>query len=664
MSNVNIKRAVDNIRANTTVYTPIVEVVVNSIQAIESNGGTNGRIDIRAQRSKQLETDDNLPEVRSFKIKDNGIGFTDENRQSFDTLYTDLRIKEGGKGFGRFLCLKYFEDLHVVSVYRDADDFRKCTFSMGKDKDIIVKETVSKSEEQISGTVVHLDVLKKGKSIEKKLSTIAGKLVEKLLPYFITKDYVCPEIILSEEDGTGPIRLNDYELSASIKEIPVEDNSFLLRGNDANEKFFVRLFKLYSPKAQKSRISLVAHKREVSGSSLHRYIPEFVEDFYEKDGSGEEKRDRNYIVKAYVFSSYLDRNVSLERGGFEFQMESDLLHGISQVDIESQSATIAKNSLGADIVVRQAKKRERVQSYVDEEAPWHKSILAKIDLTDIPYNPSSQEIEITLQKEKFAQDLQIKCDVTKLLAESNLDSQKKDVLEIVSKISGNSKNELIHYIALRRNILDIFGKSLQLDETGTYESEGFVHDIIFPRKGDTDMTPFKYHNLWIIDERLNFTNFVSSDVQLNGKNSERPDLLAYDRRILFRGDNEASNPVTIFEFKKPQRDDFVNPSSKEDPVQQVVRYVNSIREGKYTTPEGREMLIAKNTPFYGYVICDLTHKVLTWLELEMNFKPMPDRLGWFQWRENINLYIEVVSWDKVLKDAKMRNQIFFSKLGI
>jgi hypothetical protein len=43
---------------------------------------------------------------------------------------------------------------------------------------------------------------------------------------------------------------------------------------------------------------------------------------------------------------------------------------------------------------------------------------------------------------------------------------------------------------------------------------------------------------------------------------------------------------------------------------------------------------------------------------------MPDRLGWYQWRGNINLYIEVMSWDKVLKDAKMRNQIFFHKLGI
>lgn len=668
MSNVNIRRAVENIRANTTVYTPVVEVIVNAIQAIESIGNIEGKVSIYVQRTNQLETDGGIPDVCSFEIEDNGIGFTEDNRQSFDTLYTDFKINEGGKGFGRFTCLKYFENLQVKSIYRDNDGlFKQRTFSMGKDNDIIVNENISGSEEQKSRTLIHLKTLKKGKAIDKKLNTIARNLVEKLLPYFITKDYICPEIVLSEADGTESIKLNDYfsnELSAVIKEIFVDNNIFSLKGIQAEENFLVRVFKLYCPKNQKSKISLVAHKREVSSSAIHKYIPEFIEEFYEKDRYGNINRERNYVVKAYIFSPYLDNNVSLERGGFEFQMENDMFLGISQADIESRSAIIAKEAVGSDIKFRQEKKKERVQSYVDEQAPWHKGILNKIDLTGMPYNPSDDEIEGRLQKEKFEQEVEIKKDVTKLLAEGNLESLKESVLNIVSKISGTSKNDLIHYIALRRNILDIFGKSLQLDETGAYSSEGIVHDIIFPRKGDTDTTSFQDHNLWIIDERLNFTNYVSSDVPLNGKNTDRPDLLVYNKRILFRGDNEASNPVTIFEFKKPQRDNFVNPSSQEDPVQQIVRYVNNIRDGKYKTPEGRKMLVADNTPFYGYVVCDLTQKVELWLEREKNFKPMPDRLGWFQWLENINLYIEVISWDKILKDARMRNQIFFQKLGI
>ena len=667
MSNVNIKRAVENIRANTTVYTPVVEMIVNAIQAIDEAGRTDGKVLIRAQRSSQTEQDGSLPEVSSFEVEDNGVGFTDAHRNSFDTLYTDLRIKEGGKGFGRFTGLKYFEDLHVKSIYRDGSDFKARNFSMGKGNDIVVHEKVTVSEKQESGTVVTLSVLKKGRSFDKKLPTIARNLVERLLPYFITQDYVCPEIVFSEQDGSCAIRLNDFvsnELSAVIREFGVERKTFTLKAPDTEEEFLVRVFKLYAPRNQKSRISLVAHKREVSGSAIHKYIPEFEDEFYERDNRGEIDRERNYIIKAYVFGPYLDRNVSLERGGFEFQMESDLILGIAQAEIERDAAAIAKEVVGADITLRQEKKRERVQSYVDEEAPWHKAILAKIDLSGIPYNPTNEEIETRLQKEKFAQEIEIKRDVAKLLAESNFENVKESVLEIVSRISGTSKNDLIHYIALRRKILDIFGKSLEVNDTGAYSSEGVVHDIIFPRKDDTEITSFGDHNLWIVDERLNFTTYVSSDVPLDGKNTERPDLLIYNKRVLFRGDNEASNPITIFEFKKPQRDDFVNPSSQEDPVQQIVRYVNNIRDGKYKTPEGRKMLVAENTPFYGYVVCDLTPKVEAWLEREKDFKPMPDRLGWFQWMGNINLYIEVISWDKVLKDAKMRNQIFFQKLGI
>ena len=667
MSNVNIKRAVDNIRANTTVYTPLVEIIVNAIQAIDESNRQDGKVSVRTIRNSQTELDGNLPNVTGFKIQDNGIGFTDEHRDSFDTLYTDHRIAEGGKGFGRFTCLKYFEGIHVKSVYREGSEIKSRSFSMGKDYEFIVRETITASQHKVSGSVVSLTSLKRGPIFEKKLSTIARNLVERLLPYFITQDYKCPEIILSEHDDSHPIRLNDFvknELSEFIREIPVEQSSFILEAFENEENFRVQVFKFYAPKNQKSRISLVAHKREVSGSMLHKYIPEFEEEFYEKDKNGEDDRERNYIIKAYVFGPYLDHNVSLERAGFEFGMEKDLFFGIAQADIEKDAAVIARDAVGSDITLRQEKKMERVQSYVDEEAPWHKNILSKIDLTELPYNPTNVEIETRLQREKFTQELVIKRDVENILAETNFQNFQNSVVEIVSNISSTGKNDLVHYVALRRKILDILGKSFEVDESGSYSSEGVVHDIIFPRKGDTEITSFYDHNLWIVDERLNFTNYVSSDVSLDGKNTKRPDLLVYNKRVLFRGDNEPSNPITIFEFKKPQRDDFVNLSSREDPVQQIVRYVNDIRDGIYKTPQGRKILVAENTPFYGFVICDLTPKVEVWLRREKDFRCMPDKLGWFQWMGNINLYIEVNSWDKVLKDAKMRNQIFFQKLGI
>ena len=65
---------------------------------------------------------------------------------------------------------------------------------MGKEHDIIVNERVEVSAKAECGTIVSLNGLKKGASFDARLSTIAKNLTERLLPYFIAQNYVCPEI--------------------------------------------------------------------------------------------------------------------------------------------------------------------------------------------------------------------------------------------------------------------------------------------------------------------------------------------------------------------------------------------------------------------------------------------------------------------------------------
>ena len=229
MSRVNIKRAVDNIRASTTVYTPLVEMIVNAIQAIDEAATKHGRVSVRVIRDGQLKLDDTLPEISGFEIEDNGIGFTDKHRNSFDILYTDHRISEGGKGFGRFTCLKYFQYIHVDSVYRHGAAFKSRSFDMGKKFDIVVKEKVKNCEESDSGSRVTLKDLKKGTRLDTKLNTVARNLVERLLPFFISENYSCPEIILSESDGKDTIILNNFvrnEISGFFREILVKNRNF------------------------------------------------------------------------------------------------------------------------------------------------------------------------------------------------------------------------------------------------------------------------------------------------------------------------------------------------------------------------------------------------------------------------------------------------------
>lgn len=667
MSNVNIRRLVENIRSGTNVYTPLVELVVNSIQAIDEKGSDSGIVEIQIKRDGQEDLIEGLRGVDGFVVVDNGIGFHQRNRDSFDELYTEQKKADGGKGFGRFTCLKYFDRMDISSVFLEDGKLRARTFRIGFDKDIIVDEELRPVAEGGTGSTVEISGIKSVKFPDKGIDTISRVVVERLLPYFVDADKSCPRVVIRDEDSAlPPVSLNDYlgKESSQIVELPVDNSAFTLTAIGEEKAFQVRVFKFYSPRSARSKVSLVAHRREVTDVALQTYVPEFADEFFEPAPEDETSKGRNFVVKAYVFGDYLNDNVSLERGEFRFQTETDLLSGISQSQIEQRAAEIAQSAVGAEIAARKRRKDARIAEYVEGEAPWHRALAKDVDFSALPMRPSNQDIELHLQKKKYEKEVATRTQVAAILNSENPDELSTKIAEVIENISENSKNDLIHYVSMRRCAIDLFSKSLEIGAEGKHQSEGDVHDIIMPRRKDSEELNYDAHNLWILDERLNFTSYVSSDKPLQRSHGDRTDITVYNRRMAFRGDNEASNPITIFQFKRPQRDDFADPSSTESPVQQVVRYVNQIREGKFKTPTGRDIIVNDTTPFYGYIICDLTAKVKKWLEFEQQFTPMPDGLGWFRWFGNISLYMEVISWTKLLRDAEMRNKIFFSKLGI
>jgi hypothetical protein len=89
-----------------------------------------------------------------------------------------------------------------------------------------------------------------------------------------------------------------------------------------------------------------------------------------------------------------------------------------------------------------------------------------------------------------------------------------------------------------------------------------------------------------------------------------------------------------------------------------------MRDGNAKTPKGKDISISETTPFYGYVIASASAAVQKWLEEEKNMKPMPDGDGWYYYHDNLNMKIEFITWDKLLRDAKLRHRVFFEKLGI
>jgi hypothetical protein len=348
MSNVNIKRLVENIRSGTNIYTPLVELIVNAIEAIDEKGVEDGLVEIEVVRNGQADLIDRLEDVGGFIVKDNGIGFTKKHRDAFDTLYTEQKIADGGKGFGRFTCLKYFDWVKVSSTFTENDKFRDRSFKMGLDKDIIVDERVSESRSERTSAMVEISGIKSVRFPDKKLETIGRVVVERLLPYFVDKERICPRVVIREAKGqSGPLCLNDYlgRENSQIFEMRVDKATFSLCAREEEKAFQVRLFKFFAPRTAKSKVSLVAHRREVTDNPLQAYIPEFAEEFFEPGPDQDLTKGRNFIIKAYVFGDYLNDNVSLERGEFRFQTDADLLNGISQNDIEQQAAEIAQSAL-------------------------------------------------------------------------------------------------------------------------------------------------------------------------------------------------------------------------------------------------------------------------------------------------------------------------------
>jgi hypothetical protein len=663
---VNIKRLVDNIK-KSNAYTPLVEAVANSIDAIEEAGRDDGEIILTLVRSPQDTlgniAGDELKPFSEVMITDNGIGFNDRNLEAFNTIYSEKKIREGGKGFGRFVYLKYFDSVSVESVYVDKSMYFQRKFNFVKDATIIQNENTVRLDAGKAETTLHLENLKLehlGK-IDKTIETIARKLLEKLLVYFVIDGYKCPKIIVRELGGVSVV-LNDMVGSGNGIE-NIGDKEFVLETSDKTIKksFKAKIFKIFYGESRSS-INLVADRRQVTEEALYTYVPEFKDDFYDISSNEKGKEiKKNYTIKTYILGKYLDENVSLERDGFEFSAtrNSDLFYPFSQMEIEKEAAKVASEIFKDEVKTRQQKKEADIRDYVDTKAPWHKSNFPDLDLSKLPYKATEAEIETALEGVRFGKEQQARKEISKILesADEALIVEKVDAL--IGQITDIQKNELAHYVALRRAILDVFKKSLTWNENKKYEKEKVIHDIIFPTKSNSDSASYDRHNLWLIDEKLSFTEYIASDKPLNEKD-ERPDLLIFDNKIAVRDGDTPSNPIIVFEFKKPQRDSY---APGENPLIQIADYVRKIRDGNFKNPEGRFINATQDTPAYGFLVCDPTSQIKGFCEA-LGLTKSPDQKGYFGFHPNYKIYYEVISFDRLVENSELRNKIFFKMLGM
>lgn len=671
MSKINIDRIVKDIKSKTTSLTPVIEAVCNSIDAIGSER-TDGIIDIIVKRSgqKSLELDSThtLSDIMAIDIIDNGIGFTEENKDSFDTYRSGFKMSKGGKGFGRFMYLKYFNHVSIESIFYEEDKYKQRSFTFGHADEIIENEKIIDIESDSSihtGTTLHLSSIKSF-DLDKGLEVIARKLVERLLVFFVTGGIYTPKITIKEEDGSNAIILNDYIGDKSdIQQIGNEEK-FSLKGREKEWNFSVKIYKIYYS-AITNKICLTANMREVTESALHNYVPEFKETMFEITENGTQK---NYMIKAYVQGQYLDDNVTTERDGFNFAKEDDIYSDLSEKHIMKAVSLIIKGYFSEDIEKRYNDKKQKVEHYVYTTAPWNKTLLKDVDMESIPIGISEFDLEMRFQKIKFDKEQNARIALKELQDKYSTEDESSDstledeVNEILKNVTETAKNDLAHYVCQRRRIIELFDDLRKRIDSGKAHKESEMHNLIFPMIKDDREIEYEDHNLWLLDERFNFTQYIASDKVISSSDHKEPDLaIFYESGLFYRnGENAITSPIAIVEFKRPKRTNYPD---EENPINQALRYAGKILAGKYEMPEGLEEVIVDKsvTPVYIYIVCDIVPKIKEFADLT-GLTISPDKQGYFGYNPTYNAYIEIKSFKKVIDDAKMRNQIFFRKLGL
>jgi len=651
--------------------TPVFEAIVNSFQSIQELGRSDGRIDIVISRSENL-FERGLSSISAVAVSDNGAGFSDKNFDCFNTSDTLNKVDIGGKGIGRFTWLNVFEKAEINSTYRQNGSIynRSFTFSPIHDPD----STVSTEEINNDGVDLITSVLLCG--IKEAYVDVFPNDIE-----FIAQEVVEHCYLLIVQNPGYSIKITDngitidlVSLCSSIAEDRAFTSTFTLDGHEFN----YRGLRVYSNQGQhdkEHKLFLTAHGRSVTTIRLRNVVPNLKG--VTKDEAGEQ-----FVYRAFVSSAFLDKNVNENRLDFichktifDKNQDYSLFREPCIEEIRQQAVDQVYADLRHIIDHINERKIARIEKVV-ESLPQYRHLLKALPSFIDRISPSAgpAEIESCLSLESHSRKVKTREESRKVLKRLKKDlTLDEDALvqELMERISDIEKSVLAEYVAHRKVVIQFLERSLGVDpETGKHRLEKVLHSVVFPMKATSDYSDvLDNQNLWLVDERLTYHVYLASDKSLKSMDALdsdsllRPDLLLFDAsHILGESSTYPIDSFIVIEFKRPLHTDYRN----DNPIAQVYDQIRQIRTNHFKDRRGREIkLSTPEVPAFAYIICDLTEDVERYAE-DANLVRTPDRLGFFGYndKKNINAYIEIISYDKLINDAKKRNRALFDKLGI
>jgi hypothetical protein len=496
-----------------------------------------------------------------------------------------------------------------------------------------------------------------------QLDNIAESIIQHCLLYFISDEI--PLIrIYNEYEPEKSIIIND--LYKSVIKFDKEVKSLKLK--NLQQPFNLSYIRNYNNKTHSYH--LCANKREVGKkTSVSNYIPSFVKGL-------QDENENKYYLSVYVTGDFLDEKANNQRNKFGIPQKEDDKNSYDAISIEELLSDVSANlrlEYSEWISTAVAEKNIRIENYIlnpSKPRLAYKHLLSVENVfDDIPANATDERLESELHKKVFVLEQKRSKAFEKAFAKKKYDQ--KEFSEIIQNVlkeeAAFSIGKLADLMIRRKAIIKLFRQYLNWREEGEYMLEADLHNIIFTMGAESDNMPKDFHNLWLLDERLNFHSFTTSDRPLKSNkhidsgSQKETDLLIYDFPWAFSDNPNKINSLVVFEFKRPGRD-MKTPSDKKLDLQ-VADYFEKLMQSKAKTSKGKFLNLEDNTPKFGYIICDL-HPELVEYNIKYNlFKKTPYGTL-YKINPELNQYFEVMSYETMIEFAEKRHDAFFQALGI
>jgi hypothetical protein len=654
---------------------PLFESIMNSFQAIRDakRKEGEGRIRIIIERENSLLPDETAS-ILALTIIDNGVGLNDLNIDSFNESYSEHKLNLGGKGLGRFTWLKAFERVEVESAFAEVDakshSFQR-SFIFDENYEPDSAKPLPVAANATTGTKIKLVGFREPykSTCPKAPDQIVQRIVEHFLLIFLEPN--CPLVLIEDQ---GLISSANDVFEKEFRSVAVT-NPFKIGLAD----FTLTGFRLSTPRVSKHKLVYAANQRGVVSDKLEDFIPNLSGRIHQPDGS-------SFVYLGIVQGAFLTQRVNSARTDFDFAAEDaeDELplfdnEDIKRADIRNECVKLIQQELAEPMRTINDLKEERVQAYVQAEAPQYKILMkySREFIAKIPPEASKPEIEAALHHELYQRETRMRQESGRIIKEaekiSDYNEYKKRFAEFMEDYNEIGASALAQYVAHRRIILDFLERAINRTEgADKFPLESVVHQLIYPMKQTSDELPYPEQNLWMIDERLTYHSFISSDPTLSTlervdiASQKRPDLFVFDQQMVYgegekAGTDSPVTSITLVEFKRPQRDNY---TLADNPVNQCFDLVKIIRSGKFKNKNGRPIpAVNEKIPAYCYIIADITPTLKNILETNDAY-PTPDNQGYYGFQKTFGIYYEVSSYDKLLQDARKRNRIFFEKLNV